>query len=178
MDEWTRFVETHPGTDAIIRVLNRRSVRGRKVLQKLIYFLQEAEREPLGFDYRMYYYGPYSATLDARLQTLSAVGLLSAPPDSEGIATFSPTSESTALIQPDPAVDQKIDRLLSNVGGILPNDVELLATVHFLAKESAKRGPFDEGKIARQVRAWKGEKFSRAEIDSAISRLRGWGYLD
>lgn len=178
MDRWRRLVETHPGTDAILRLLSRRPVRGKKMLQKLIYFLQEGEGEALRFDYRMYYYGPYSAELDARIRTLSAVGLVSAPPDSEGVATFSPTGESSDVLEADRALDQKIDRLLSNVGDILPNDIELLATVHFLAKESTTRAPFDEEKIVRQVRAWKGGKFSRPEILSAIGRLRSWGYLD
>ena len=45
-------------------------IRGKTKFQKLAYFLQEGERVPLGLNFRMHHYGPYSPDLETYLQRL------------------------------------------------------------------------------------------------------------
>jgi len=163
---------------AILRLLNKRSVRGKKKLQKLLYFLQEAEGEPLGFDYRMHYYGPYSPTLDSRVRALSHAGLVESSTSGEGTSSFSIAKDvAESLAGRHEPLDEKIGRVDSRLGGQTPNTIELLGTIHFLVSGC---GRVDEGRIGTlvdQIRAWKGSKYTRTQIIDGVKRLQEWGYV-
>ena len=163
---------------AILRLLNRGPVRGKKKLQKLLYFVQEAEREPLGFDYRMHYYGPYSPTLDSRVRALSHAGLVESSTSGEGTSSFSIAKDvAESLAGRHEPLDEKIDRVSSRLGDQTPNTIELLGTIHFLV---SSWGRVDEGRMGTlvdQIRAWKGSKYTRTQIEGGVKRLQGWGYV-
>ena len=163
---------------AIPALLIRGDVRGRKRLQKLLYFLQEAEGQPLGLDYRMHYYGPYSPTLDARIQLLAARGLVEETTPADGVSKFSLSAGAEAQLgRTPPSLHESIDRVLEHFGRLTPNAIELLATVHFLAQGRREVGDELEGKLVDEVNAWKRPKYSRGQIVSAVRRLGELGYI-
>ena len=166
-----------PQALSILRLLARGPVRGRKVLQKLLYFLQEAERAPLGLDFKMYLYGPYSATLDARLQMLEASDLIAIDWDVNQVPTFSVSQAIAEKLQQSADLEEKIQHVIGRFGDIArnPNQLELLATLHYLAKK--QQGPIEPIKLVAQVQAWKGPKFSKLQVEQALRTLKELDYL-
>lgn len=160
-----------PQSEALLRILASGPVRGRKRLQKLAYFLQEAEDQPLGFDFRMYFYGPYSPNLDARLQLLESLDLIRVG-DEDGVAEYSINDASDLSGQPK--MKKKIDRVLENFDEFSASKIELYATVHFLARRNADKSP---QRLIGQLRAWKGSKFSAKQATAALDGLTNIGYL-
>ena len=160
-----------PQSEALLRVLARGPIRGRKRLQKLAYFLQEAEHQPLGFDFRMYYYGPYSPNLDARLQLLESLDLIRVD-DEDGVAEYSINDASNLSGQP--TMKKKIARVLENFEEFSASQIELYATVHFLARRNADK---NHQRLISQLRAWKGSKFSSRQATAALAGLTSMGYL-
>src|ERR1700756_3287239 len=49
---------------------------GRTALMKLLFFLQELESIPLGYDFRLHTYGPYESAVLSDLATATVRGLL------------------------------------------------------------------------------------------------------
>jgi len=67
------------GDLALILALLRASnnvIEGRTRLQKMVYLLKNSFDIPFGFEFRMYFYGPYSENLADTLQLLKAVELV------------------------------------------------------------------------------------------------------
>lgn len=152
-------------------------VRGKKVFQKLCYFLQEAEGLQLGVTFRMKHYGPFSEELDEQLEDLA----------SKRLARIDDLGEEGYRVQPVSAdrysegqVSATVDRLLSKLGSEKKRglSLEALATVHFLARQHAYAGS-DEDKrnLIERVQAWKGPKFKPYFIREKIRELAQMGYL-
>lgn len=55
---------------------NRKAVKGRTRFQKTIYLLKHKYKIPFGFNFRQYYYGPYSDDLADTLSLLEAADLV------------------------------------------------------------------------------------------------------
>lgn len=159
----------------ILRLLNAHPIRSRKALQKLVYLLQKGERVPLGLDYRMYHYGPYSRELDHRIKMLELLGLVEVERDINEIPTYRLAESVASSLEPDPALDEKIVRVVDNFGQRMPNDLELVTSVHYLASQQEKIA--DEERLFQEMVAWKGRKFTRRELESGLEELRSVGYL-
>jgi uncharacterized protein YwgA len=160
----------------ILRLLGRVSVRSRKSLQKLIYLLQKAERVPLGLDYRMYHYGPYCRELDHKIRMLELLGLVEVDRDINDIPNYRLAESIVSSLEADPEIDPKLERIVRKFGNRTPNDLELLTSVYYLA--SAHEGvAVDEDRLFQDVVAWKGHKFARQQLQSALNELRELGYL-
>jgi uncharacterized protein YwgA len=56
--------------------LNNGAIRGRKRIQKLVFLLKKQYEVPFRFDFKPYFYGPYSEELAETMQILVQVGLL------------------------------------------------------------------------------------------------------
>ena len=162
---------------AILRLLSKGQVRGKKKLQKLLYFLQEAERESLGFDFRMHYYGPYSPTLDARVQSLSHTGWVQSALSQDGVSLFSLGELAKSVPEKPEPSDENLDRVLSRFGGLSPYNIELLGTIHFLARGWQRIGEDEVRTLVSHIRAWKGSKYTHAQIVDGVKRLQEWGYV-
>lgn len=163
--------------NAILRLLNRGPVRGKKKLQKLLYFVQEAEGEPLGFDYKMHYYGPYSPTLDSRVQALSHAGLVQSSLSEDGVSLFSLGELAKSVPEKPEPFGDKLARVVSRFGDLSPYNIELLGTIHFLARGWQAIGENEMKTLESHIRAWKGSKYTRAQIIEGVRRLKEWGYV-
>ncbi len=56
---------------------------GKTQLQKLVYFLQKSG-VPLGYEYEIYHYGPYSFELSDDMDSLDSLGVLNVESDPNG----------------------------------------------------------------------------------------------
>jgi len=55
---------------------NNGAIRGRKRIQKLVFLLKKQSGIPFGFEFKPYFYGPYSEELADTIQLFTSIGLL------------------------------------------------------------------------------------------------------
>ena len=80
-----RNEELLPRRVELVREIVRRHCGiGKTKIQKITYFLQESVGVPLGYPFRMHYYGPYSDELDGVLSLTSSLGYIDINPDPNG----------------------------------------------------------------------------------------------
>jgi len=164
---------------AVLRlVAEKRGITGKKVFQKLCYFLQEAEGVPLGLRFRMHYYGPFSDDLDSRMADLAAQRVLALGELDDGTVEISPGPQiSNALAGEEPYREQ-VECVVKNLGRKGGLRLELLATAHYLGVLQDYTGSMsDRHTLAERVRAWKGAKYEPWFIRQAIKELENLGYL-
>ncbi len=146
-------------------------------IQKLAYFLQEAG-EPLNLHYEKHTFGPYADKLNHVLQKLeghyirgygdrnskSAINLL---PDAE--------ENAAAFLNEETEVRDRLEKVSRLIEGFeTPYGLELLATVHWVAKNYAE-AEADSQIATSMVREWSSRKenlFRPDHIQKAWLRLR------
>lgn len=159
----------------VVREASRVRRPGKKALQKLIYFVQEAG-VPLGFRYGMHLFGPYSETLSAFVDGQTLDGTLRY--DREGMSTLvipGPGCEM-AIEEDRQTLDQYrdiLEKVLSDFSGKSPLDLEIMSTIHFVAKQY----PNDEDKIINSTLQLKGDKSSLHHIRECLAELRRLKYV-
>ncbi len=174
-------METTVTDDVILSLVARCGViPGKKVFQKLCYFLQEAEGVRMGLRFRMKHYGPFSEELDERLEDLGERGLVSIQDCGDEGFKIEPSPRSSEVDIATTASEQ-IEELLSKMGGEIGRGLtlELLATLHFLTESQGyEGGDADKDELIRRVQAWKGKtKFKEYFIRRNIEKLEELGYL-
>lgn len=150
-------------------------IRGRKALQKLLYFAQ-FQGWPRNADYRLHLFGPYSDEVAVALDRLEATGAIHV--DTERVIrpvallqlAESPTLDQTAL--------NAAKKVAAQFGRDDPRTLELLATLLFIwNREMSIYRRTTDYQLTRQVQKYKGPKFTLAEIESALHRLRDERYI-
>lgn len=150
-------------------------------VHKLMYFLQEAG-EPLSLDYKKAHYGPYAEKLRHVLRAVEG-HLISGyadggdAPDKQLELVPGALKDADAFLRDRKATVQRFDRVADLVEGFeTPFGLELLATVHWVAKNEHATGPED---AAAKVYAWNDSKrrFSQRQVNIAYETLRKKGWL-
>lgn len=145
---------------------------GKKILQKLVFLIQEAGVD-LGFDYGLHFYGPYSSSLDAVTTFLSADGIIDF--DYSGYSHLMSVNEEVFSVQPmDLSREQLqlIDRVITDFGGRSASDLELLATALYAYKHLQDKS---RESIIQGVIKIKGAKYSREQIETALNDFSYFG---
>lgn len=159
----------------LVREATKQRTPGKKAVQKLVYFVQEAG-VPLGFRYGIHLFGPYSPALSEFIDGQISDGTLQCERD--GMST---------LITPGPGCEMVIkrgldkinpyknviDRVILDFAGRTPLDLEILSTVHFVAKQC----PEDDRTVIDTTLRLKGNKSSAIHIANCLSELRELRYL-
>ena len=166
----------------ILDLVSRLESQGRDVrmtsLQKLPYFLQEVLKVPLGLRFVMHYYGPYSSDLAHSIDAMAATGTLCISRDPTGYGYWVSASrrEDAEEILADTEdgraqYEVQLDVLVSTLGKLSLDDLELLSTSHFVRKLLRQRSqPDDDDRVAAEVVGLK-PKFGRQRIGEAVSQL-------
>jgi len=141
---------------------------GKIKVQKLVYFFQEQYSLPLGYEFSMYHYGPYSEELDSDLTAMKIEGHLSIDPDPDGYgfhvrAQDEPELEWGSLSHGDRAA---IKDIVDRFGSHHAPELELRATIHFVHRTT--KG--DRQSVVSSVKSLK-PKFSRDAIESAYDEM-------
>ncbi len=87
---------------------NQRKIEGRKRLQKLVCILKHGREVPFSFNFKPYYYGPYSEELTDAVDTLVGLGLLAEKKEllSSGISKY--------VYELTPQGDEKVEEHIRN----------------------------------------------------------------
>lgn len=165
--------------EALIAYLADRTViRGKKALQKLVYFCRETG-VPVYATYRLHIYGPYSNEVAEELGEAVTKEIIKL--DHDGFSFAAGTSCRKYLTKHQHALErhrEKIDQVLEKLGKFSPLALELYATVHFVATALAEAyGVVSEGEVVAEVYQAKGDKFTPSQIRAAYRDLVQWGWL-
>ena len=138
-------------------------------MQKLVYFLQWIFHVPLGYNYKMHYYGPYSDELNDDLiaMQMSSNLKIEADPSGYGYHIIPGTEAVTTGDEVLGQYSENIDKCLSEFAELSPNELEILSTLHFVKYVA---GVPDEDKIIEKTSMLK-PVFSKSTIKQAYKNL-------
>jgi len=157
---------------------------GKTVLQKMIYLLQEGLGVDCGYRFDFHAYGPFASQI---LQDTDFVE------SSEGVETCILSGAGGYLINPGKQnkslrekaedflnsddVRNKIDKLVNDFGSYGAKDLELRSTIVYVERELRENqkvaGSESVSKTVSEIKP----KFSKSEIDRAISELNSRKYI-
>ena len=146
---------------------------GKTSIQKIVYFLQSGLEVPLGYRFKMHYFGPYSEDLDGKLSLASAMGIVEIRDDSAGYGYhIKPGKFDVEDVEPTMTSDE-IDETIIELAELELPQLELLATVHFVQTIQSQ---WDRGKVIRTVGRLK-PKFSDKRIERAYRDIEEMGFI-
>jgi hypothetical protein len=153
-------------------------IKGKKALQKLVYFCSEAG-VPVYVNFRLHIYGPYSNEVAEELGEAITKDIVKIAPDGYSFSRGSSCDKYLARDREDIVANQeKIKKALDVFGKFMPKDLELYATIHFISTAlNEAYGEIAEERVVREVYRAKGDKFSVQRIKDAYQDLLSWGWL-
>jgi hypothetical protein len=151
-------------------------------VHKLMYFMQQAGDVP-GLRYARGPYGPYAENLGNVLKQVE--GHLVAgyrdggdAPDKALHLVPGAVEDASVFLDGAPETRARFDRVARLVQGFeTPFGLELLATVHWVAREAPEMGAEE---VVRRVHAWgeRKRRFSPRQIGVALETLAAQGWLE
>lgn len=160
-------------------LVNEIPIRGKKALQKLVYFCSEAG-VPIYTNFRLHIYGPYSNEVADEVG--EAIGCEIVKVGHDGYTFYKGLSCDKVLDEYKEEIItnmDKIRRVLNTFSTFSPTLLELYATVHFIA--TALNEAYDDiskERIILEVYNAKAGKFKSKEIEQAYDDLVTWGWLE
>lgn len=150
---------------------------GRTAVQKLTYF-SKVVGVPIPCSFNIYTYGPYSDAVTFSMDSLIADEVVvdqSAKPDYSNYRLGPNAQLLLSEFQSElrPHADA-IDRVVKALGEFKPKDLELIATIHFIAKRQyqiGRRAP-EKNDVIREFKDVKGDKFRYEDISNWYDALR------
>ncbi len=170
-------------TDLVERSRTR---MGRTALMKLAYFLQTVKGVPLGYNFRVYTYGPFDEDVlndIGQAESMQAITSTMIP--------FNNASGYGYEFSPGPAADQvrmlvaeriqpykdEIDWVIEEFGSRIASELELLSTIVYAARDRLDRAlPISFDELSKQVREIK-PRFSPESVKESIQLLADMGLL-
>lgn len=153
---------------------------GRTGIMKLAYLLQTVKGLPLGYDFRLYTYGPFESDVLNDLGSVEALGAVKSEmvtfasgtgygyeftPGKAGDFVREMTKGALSDYEPD------IHWALEEFGGRSAGELELLTTIIYADREAAQRGEqLTVRELAREVGEVK-PRFTEAQIIEKIEEL-------
>ena len=146
---------------------------GKTSIQKIVYFLQSGLEIPLGYRFKMHYFGPYSEELDGKLSLSDAMGVVEIGLDSAGYGYhIKPGKYNVEEVEPSMTWEE-IDETINNLAELDLPQLELLATIHFV---QSIRSRWDRRKVIMTVHRLK-PKFSEERIEKAYRDIETMGFI-
>jgi uncharacterized protein len=157
---------------AIVSLVENAQTRrlGKTQLQKLVYFLQAAG-VPLGYEYEIYHYGPYSFELSYDMDSLDSLGVLKVDSDPSGFGFDISLGKFSERFKLDSKYKKKLDRVILELGSDNPARLEVKATIHFVKSVLGQCDEDSQSKIVKKVKALK-PRFTEEFIKQCYSDLR------
>jgi hypothetical protein len=157
------------------------SYLGRTKLQKLAYFSQ-ALGVPIPCTFGIYTYGPYSDTITFSVESLMADDVLEDGSSKQHYSNYRLGPNGPKLLSEfaekiDPH-EKLIRRVVSALGEFTPTDLELIATLHFIAQRAKQLvGAVRKEQIIEEFKLVKKNKFSDDDISTWYDALQNAGLL-
>jgi len=174
---------------AVVAFNKGQKVKGRTVLQKLAYFLNE--KLTLGLEFRPHYYGPYSESVAMAISSLVAIDFLTEKEEAlPGASTdmFEARKYTYELTQAGKEVVEKLQQLEPEVLGKIKAAMEEITTkeecsyeclslaakmFHILKSQGKRVTESQLSDIAKDL----GWQLGKQEIETAAKFLKGLGLI-
>jgi uncharacterized protein YwgA len=165
------FEENHP-----------RGYLGRTAVQKLAYFAK-AMGVPIPCSFDIYTYGPYSDTVTFSMESLMADDVVVDRSPKPDYSRYSLGENAAELLH---AFDREIgphtsaiDRVVKALGGFKPQELEVIATLHFIARRQRQIRRIEPSKsdVIYEFKTIKGDKFGHEEISIWYDALKKAGLI-
>jgi uncharacterized protein YwgA len=159
------FEEHHPG-----RYL------GRTAMQKLAYFAKTLG-VPIPCSFGIYTYGPYSDTITFSVESLLVDEVLVDRSTNPKYSNYRTGRNSAELLsayaeEVEPHEDT-INRMIEALGQFEHSDLELIATLHFVARRQKQRtGKANKTAILAEFKSIKKDKFTNEDISTWYNALQ------
>lgn len=161
------------------------STLGRTQVMKLFYFLQELKGVPLGYDFRLFNYGPFDSEVLSDLASACGRAVVSETPviyaRGYGYAiTPGPNAGNLdrQLEEAGPLLVARVDEVVREFGGLGAAELELRSTILFVDREWSQFGiTTTDQALAGRVREIK-PHFTEATILTRITQMKGKGWLE
>ncbi len=160
---------------------------GRTALMKLAYLLQTVKGMPLGYDFRLYTYGPFDSDVLNDLGTGEALGALKSEmiqfEKAQGygyVFSKGPVLKRVLKRAAPELADHEtdIDWALKEFGQLSAPDLELVSTIIYADRESSEeKEELSFGELRRRVKEIK-PRFSDGYIRARIRELARKGLLE
>ena len=136
-------------TAAIVELVQNAQARlGKTQVQKLVYFAQQSG-VPLGYEYEIYHYGPYSFELSHDLGSLDSLGVLNVESNPAGFGFDISVGKFAERFKVEAKYQKKIEKVTKQFGLNTAAQLEVMATVHFV--HSVIREKVAAGKVRAEV---------------------------
>ncbi|MGO9862979.1 MAG: hypothetical protein ACLPLR_05160 [Terriglobales bacterium] len=159
-------------TAVIVELVQEAQARlGKTQVQKLVYFAQQCG-VPLGYEYEIYHYGPYSFELSHDLGSLDSLGILNVDNDPSGFGFDISAGKFAERFKVEPKYQKKIEMVADQFGLNTPAQLEVKATIHFVhsvIKKKVAAGKI-KSEVIQKVQALK-PRFSDTFIKTCYSDL-------
>ena len=161
--------------DILTGIAQRHPEIGKTAMMKCTYFLQEIEKVPLNYNFKIYTYGPYSSEVMEELDYARQSGLLdikwSGFPNGLHFYSISALDKGTTQY------DKQIDSIMDVFGEKTAKELELLSTILFVqrANESNKLKK-DKTTICESVEKIK-PRFTEKEVETGYNFMKCHNYL-
>lgn len=151
---------------------------GRTALQKLVYF-SKVLGVPIPFSFQIYNYGPYSDQLTSTVDMLLADEVLL--DTSNNPARYSCYKVSDRYSDLDPELTKtakkylpKIESVVKALGKFKPEELEVIATLHFVSATKKEQGDKQPSKVEviSEFQKIKRNKFPKSEVNSWYEALK------
>ena len=155
---------------------------GRTAVQKLTYF-SKVMGVPIPCSFGIYTYGPYSDTVAFGMESLMADDVVVDRSSKTEYSNYRLGPNATDLLN---AYDRDIrpftatiDRVVKAIGGFKPQELELIATLHFIAQRRRQVYRREPGKpeIVSEFTSIKGAKFTAETISTWHDALKTAGLI-
>ena len=141
------------------------------LFQKLIYFMTKGNIKDLGYDFRLFNYGPYSFQLKEDLNFMEESGIIKKIPDPTGFGYKYLPNEKIQYVRSVPTEmksQEKVDELIKKFKGIPAKNLGLLATFMYIYD---RYDIHDDEHLISTVKTIK-PMFSEAEFESTLHEYR------
>jgi uncharacterized protein YwgA len=157
---------------------------GRTQVMKLFYFLQELKGVQLGYDFRLFTYGPFDSEVLSDLDTATSVGIVNEKTVLYGrgyVSEITPSphaaSVSEKLGTTSPDIAETADAVIREFGSFGAAELELRSTILFVDRELVQGGSTTTPKkLAERILQVK-PHFSEEVILDRITEMKKNGWL-
>lgn len=158
---------------------------GRTQIMKLCYFLQEMKGIPLGYDFRLFNYGPFDSEVLSDLSSACGLDIVDEKTVlySRGYGySITPGNradrQSRGLEDNDAALAAEVDRIVQELGGFGAAELELRSTVLFVDREWSQAGnATTEQQLVERVREIK-PHFPESTIRERVQEMAAKAWLN
>lgn len=155
-----------------------KSYLGRTAMQKLAYFCQ-ATGVPIPCSFEIYNYGPYSDQVTFAVDSLLADEVISDTSNNPSVYSNYRISGHDVKFPPEltkrvQQSERQIENVVHALGGFKPQQLELIATLHFVAARRRTiygKAPSKE-EVLNAFFGVKGNKFDKAEVGHWYDSLK------